>query len=126
MVACSTKTNTKFPFAFIDSKSETVGDNINSMELYVIPENFSTDTLKMFCQSKKESFNNGTFHYVVFFDNKENAVFPNNPLTAFYGMDEEPQKHIKAYYLYNKKNGFSKLYIYDTNSWEGKADITEL
>lgn len=68
----------------------------------------------------------GTFHYIVFFDAKDNATFPNNPMTAFYGIDEEPQKHIKAYYEYNRLNGYSKLHVYETNSWESIATTYDL
>jgi len=126
MVSCSTKPKVNYPYAFVDTKSELVGNNENKMELYVISGNPNLDTLKMFCTEKKESMNSGVFHYIVFFDSKENAVFPNNPMTAFYGVDEKPQKHIKAYFEYNVMNGYCKLNVYETNSWESTATVIDL
>jgi len=108
------------------SKTEAAGNNMNKMELFTTPDNLNIDTLKMFCKDKKGDMTSGTFHYLVFFDSKGNAVFPNNPMTAFYGMDEEPQKHIRAYYEYNRLNGYSKLHVYETNSWESKATTFDL
>lgn len=123
MVACSSKPEINYPYIHIDKKME---EGNNTMELYTIQKTIDIDTLKMFCLDKKTKFSGGTFYYIVFFDSKENAVFPNNPFTAFYGMDEEPQKHIKAYYEYNSVNGFSELKVYDLNSWESKPKIIKL
>ena len=119
-IACSSKPEVKYPYSFIDKKTEGGSEN-NKMELYTITAKPSLDTLKMFCSEKKENYYSGTFLYIVFFDRKQNAVFPNNPFTAFYGMDEEPLIHIKAYYEYNSLNGYSQLKIYDSNAWQGKA-----
>lgn len=110
-----------YPYEFINSKSELDGSDVNEMELFAYSGEISIDTLKMFCKEKKQKFTTGVFYYIVIFDKKENAVFPNNPMTAFYGMDEEPQKHIRAYYEYNRLNGYSKLNFYEKSSWESSA-----
>lgn len=123
MIACTSKSKIDYPYSFIEKKIENNG---NTMELYTVQSTVNIDTLKMFCLEKKESFSGGTFYYVVFFDSKENAVFPNHPFTAFYGIDEEPQKHIKAYYEYNNLNDFSELKVYESNSWKSKAEIIKL
>lgn len=123
VIACSSKPKIDFPYTFIDEKTE---NGTNTMELYTVPATLNIDTLKMFCLDKKGTISSGTFHYLVFFDAKENAVFPTNPITAFYGLDEEPQKHIKAYYEYNRVNGFSELKVYESNSWESKAEVIKL
>lgn len=126
VVSCSTSPKINYPYTFIDTKTEKGGDYENSMELYTISDKPNIDTLKMFCAEKKESFSSGAFHYIVFFDSKDNASFPNNPFTAFYGIDEKPMKHIKAYYTYNKVNGYSKLNVYEKNSYESSATVIDL
>jgi len=92
------------------------------MDLFAYSRDLNIDTLKAFCKSQRNKFETGTFYYVVIFDSKENAVFPNNPLTAEYGIDEEPQKHIRAFYTYNKLNEYSKLDYYEKNKWESTAN----
>lgn len=121
LVSCSSKPSIEYPYHFIDSKKETMGNNDNKMELYYVENDVNLDSLKMFCREKKSSMEYGSFHFMVFFDSKENADFPNSPFTAFYGDEENKLKHIKAYYQYNHINGYSKLRIYDTNAWEGKS-----
>lgn len=113
-----------FPFEYVDSKSESGGDN--KMDLYAYSGTINTDSLKLFCKEQKGKYTNGVFYYLVIFDSKENASFPNNPMTAFYGMDEEPQKHIRAYYTYNRLNGYSKLNNYEKNSWESSAEVIDI
>ena len=127
--SCSTNNDEKaekFPYQFVNSKTEIVGNNQNKMDLFVHSGDMNIDTLTAFCKSQKNKFKTGTFYYVVIFDSKENAVFPNNPLTAEYGMDEEPQKHIRAFYTYNKLNGYSKLNYYEKNKWESTANTIDI
>ncbi|MCZ2129308.1 MAG: hypothetical protein LC109_03475 [Bacteroidia bacterium] len=126
IASCSSSPSINYPYTYLDSKSEKAGTHVNTMELYTISNNPNIDTLKMFCNEKKSKISSGAFHYIVFFDSKENAVFPNNPITAFYGVDEKPMKHIKAYYQYNKINGYSKLHVYEKNSFESSATIIDL
>jgi cephalosporin-C deacetylase-like acetyl esterase len=126
IVSCSTSPKVDYPYSKINAKTETAGNNTNTMELYTTPETMNLDTLKMFCKEKKDNMSTGAFHYLVFFDSKDNAVFPNNPMTAFYGIEEEPQKHIRAYFVYNRLNGYSKLNVYETNSWESKASTFDI
>jgi len=124
VISCSTNNEVeeKFPYQFVDTKSETEGNNQNKMDLFAYSGDLNIDTLKAFCKSQRNKFETGTFYYVVIFDSKENAVFPNNPLTAEYGIDEEPQKHIRAFYTYNKLNEYSKLDYYEKNKWESTAN----
>lgn len=129
IISCSTNNNEKeqkFPYQFIDAKAETAGNNQNKMDLFAYSGDLNIDTLKAFCISQRNKFETGTFYYVVIFDTKDNAVFPNNPLTAEYGMDEEPQKHIRAFYTYNKLNGYSKLDYYEKNKWESTANTIDI
>jgi len=124
--SCSETPKVDYPYDFIDAKSETSGSVENTMELYTVPNEINVDTLKMFCLEKKNSFTEGAFHYIVFFDTKENAIFPSNPFTAFYGTDENAMKHIKAYYEYNRLNGYSELRVYEKNSFESSATTFKL
>ena len=111
-----------FPFEYIDSKKEIRNNDnsYNEMILYACGSKPNIDTLKMFCAIKKKEFTDGVFHIIVFFDKKNNAAFPNNPVTAFY-TDEKPSKNIKAIYTFNRVNGYSKLDYYDKNYWESAA-----
>jgi hypothetical protein len=64
----------------------------------------------------------GNFYFLVVFDSKENAVFPETPYTAAYGIEEDAMIHIRALYTFNQNNGYSQLSIYKENMWERKAD----
>ena len=110
-------------FKRLETKNE---ENGNSMSLYVINDTFNLIALKDICYELKENYGPGTFDYIVVFDFEENATFPKNPFTAKYGMDEEPQKHIKAIYEFNNQNGYSKLQVWDSNSWEGVAESWDI
>lgn len=111
-------------YEFINTKTETTDGN--KIDLYVYSGNLNLDTLKTLCKENKQKFTSGKFYYLVVFDSKENAVFPKDPFTAEYGMEETPQKHIRAIYTYNRINGYSKLDYYDTNRWEGTSKTEEL
>lgn len=124
--SCLTKNEIKYPFIFIESKTEIDNNFENKMDLYVVPENLNIDTLKMFCKEKKERFNNRGFYYIVFFDLPENATFPHNPLTSFFGIEEKPLSHIKAYYEFNNINDYSRLNLYQKNAYEGEVTQIEL
>lgn len=118
----------KSTFLYINKKREvfTNGeDNYNEMILYTIDDTLAIESLREFCKSEKVKSNSGMFHILVFFDKKENAVFPNNPVTALY-MDEKTSKHIKAIYTYNYRNGYSKLDYYENNYWESKANQIDI
>ena len=94
------------------------------MELYAIDNDTSIETLKEFCSQGKMKFakNYSTmFSYMVFFDNKANAKFPANPLTAGYN-DGSSSRHIKAIYTFNRINNYSKLSFYKKNSYESLAE----
>lgn len=126
-ITSETQKPIEYPFALVDTKKEDrKNDNsYNEMLLFTCGEKPNLDTLQMFCADKKKEFTDGVFHIVVFFDKKENAKFPNNPVTAGY-MDEKPAKHIKALYTFNRVNGYSKLDYYDKNSWESTAKTIEI
>ena len=118
-------TKVNYPYEFVNSKTEKTGNNINKMDLYAIKDIVQIDTLKMFCQKQKRDWKNGAFYFVVFFDDKSNAVFPNNPLTALHN-EEKALRHIKAVYTYNRINGYSKLNIYKRNAWESVAQEIDI
>ena len=120
------KQTINYPYKFMDSKTETLGNNKNRMELYSYSGELNIDSLKMFCKEHKDKFLSGTFYFLVIFDNVENVIFPTNPFTAEYGIDEEPQKHIKALYTFNRLNGYSKLDYYENNKWESVANSVDI
>jgi hypothetical protein len=112
-----------FPYKYIgDKREERKNDgSYNEMTLYTCGNKVDIDTLKMFCKSKKDSITDGYFHIITFFIDKKHAKFTEFPVTSMYGMDETPAKYIKADYTYNMANGYSKLTVYDKNSWISKG-----
>lgn len=115
-----------YPFELINSKFETIGTNINKMDLYVPLGKLEVNKLKELSKDRKERWVEGAFYFLVVFDHQANAVFPNNPFTAQYGIDEEPQTHIRAIFEYNRVNGYSKLTYYTTNMWEGAPTTIDI
>lgn len=115
-----------YPYTYIQSKSETAGSNENYMDLYEWSGEMNLDTLRMLCREKKEWFAEGSFYFLAVFDSSANAAFPTQPFTAQYGTDEEALRHIRAFYTYNRMNGYSKLDYYETNSWEGVAKSEDI
>ena len=116
-----TETKTEFPYNYLETKREERDDNnYNEMQLYTCGEKPNLENLQQFCSEKKTEFTDGIFHFVVFFDKKENAKFPNNPVTALF-MEDAELKHIKAIYTLNNQNGYSKLDFYEKNNFESPA-----
>lgn len=113
---CDPKKEIKYPFDFIDSKIQKAGNNLNRMDLYFVKGNIKIDSLKMLCQKEKADFE-GSFYFLVVFDDRQYATFPNHPFPALFN-DDPRLKHIRAIYQYNKFNGYSKLLIYPINALE--------
>jgi hypothetical protein len=116
---------TKIVYEFVNSKVENFGHR-NRMDLYVYGGQLNIPDLKTFCVNQKQKITSGMFYYIVIFDSKEYAVFPKNPFTAEFGMDETASKHIRAIYVYNRANGFSELRHYEKNSWESLAKYEKI
>lgn len=70
-------------------------------------------SLRMLCKEQKSDWD-GTFYFLVVFDDIQYATYPNNLFTALYN-DEDHMKHIIAVYQYNRINSFSELYYYPIN-----------
>ncbi|MHA4740593.1 hypothetical protein [Dyadobacter sp. MSC1_007] len=107
----------EYPYEFVDEKFELVGNHRNKMELYAYSGNIDLELLKHFCFDKKKNFD-GYFYHIVLFDTKSNALFPlRNPFTAAYS-DEETVKNIRAMYIHNTVNEYSKMKIYQSDKSE--------
>jgi hypothetical protein len=115
-----------YGFEFIDKKFESAGMYTNRMDLYFPTRNFDPGNLDELCRLNRKTTEVTGFYYLVVFDKKENAVFPNSPLSALYGIDEEQQKHIIAVYISNMNNNYSKVSTYVPNMWDGKAKTYEV
>lgn len=114
-IQCSSpKEKAQYPFELVNSKTE----GSDKMDIYVPVGEMNIEMLKSLCKDQKDNWTDGTFYFLVVFDKKENVTFPNNPFTALYGVDEEPQKHIKALFQYNRLNAYSRLTLYSKNMWE--------
>ena len=113
-------------FEYVDSKRERVDSHYNKMDLYTWSEDFVKEDLLRLCKMEKKKFKSGMFYHLVVFNNSSQAVFPENPFTAMFGLQYEVMKHIKAYYVFNRINGFSKLRIYEDNMFESLPEIVEI
>jgi hypothetical protein len=113
----------QYPYKYISNKREIRqnDESYNEMTLYVCGNHLSIDTLKMFCKSKRDSISDGVFHIITFFDDEKYAKFTKYPITSMFGVDKLPARHIKADYTFNRDNGYSKLTVYEKNSWDSKA-----
>lgn len=121
-----TENKIEFPYKYIETKKEDRNDDsYNEMLLYSCGNNPEIENLKLFCVEKKTELTDGVFHFIVFFDKKENAKFPNNPVTALF-MEDSELKHIKAVYTLNNQNGYSKLDFYEKNNLESPAKTIEI
>jgi len=130
VIACSGSTNTsrentanstapepKSPYKFVDTKTETSGQN-NVMDLYSYSGELNVDELSDFCKVRKDRSTTKGFHFVVIFDDAANARFPSSPFTSKYGLEDDTQKHIRAIYVYNRSNGLSELSFHEKNIFE--------
>lgn len=116
-----------YNFKYIRSKRENKSEGkINNMHLYECGGNPDVLEVIDFCKKNKEDREGEFFFMLTFFDQGINAKFPDNPFTADYGLDEDVQRHIKAVYVYNQHNGYSKLSFYESNSWEGEPLIVDI
>lgn len=102
----------KYPYHFVDSKTEKSGDWKNTMDLYYCSEPIDVKQLQEFCKYKKNTTKSKAFYFVVIFNNEKNAAFPKSPFNGQYGDEPEVLEHIRAYYVYNTLNGFSELQYY--------------
>jgi hypothetical protein len=109
----------KWPYQFVDSKSELSGRQRDVVDLYAFDGDFDLADLKAFCRERKAKCPAEVFYLVVIFDKTSDAKFPNTPLRAEYGpYEDEKWKHIRAIYVFNKLNGFSELRYHPKNIWE--------
>ena len=121
IVSCSIEP-TNYPYEYVNSKTESKGYNYNIMYLYAYSGELNVDTLKMFIMDHMtDKMSDHDWSHMVIFDSKENAQFPTSPFTAMYGNEEEKEKHVRAYYTFNKNNGFSELTVYELNKTESVA-----
>jgi hypothetical protein len=107
-------------FMFVESKTERDGGIISKMDIYVTTGEVNLNSLYNMCQFKKRNMSS-IWYYLVVFDSEASARFPNIPFGSHYGTDENALRHIKAYYTYNRHNGFSELQVYEKNNWESRA-----
>jgi hypothetical protein len=123
---------TSYPYKFVKSKDEqigkpnVVGSRVDKMDLYAYSGKFNMADLIKFCQEQKKNFSSNAIYYLVIFDNATNATFPSDPFSSAYGIEETPQKHIRAYYEFNNLNGYSVLNYYDKNKWESRPKETDI
>lgn len=109
------------PYTFHKRKSE--GKHV--MELYVRKEPHDRDALRQLCRDKKKEKPADGIYLLVVFDTKDDATFPTDPITAEFGIEEQPLRHIRAIYVYNHANGYSHLRYSETNLWDGEVKTSE-
>lgn len=110
----------QYPYINVGCKTEEYGRDYNEKCIYMSIRDYNTDTLKMFCQKLKEGHSESRLFYRYIF-----VLDSIHPYSSFYdiSVDQIPvlYPHIKADYTHNTGNGYSELFIWDTNEWSGKA-----
>lgn len=106
---------------FLKERIDTFTNKTDEIQLFLLDDTVDLNELVLFCKEvKQQKLHGAMFHVFVFFDNENYAEFPKNPITAGYTPDGESEvmKHIKAVYMYNQVNQYSKLSLYDKNALE--------
>lgn len=123
LFSCSSK---EYSFQYVDERSEDFGNALATMEVYGLNDSLNLQEVKEFCKEKRDKSYAQNLLFVVFFDSAKNASLPKNPISAFYGIDEIPLSHIKAYMEFNKPSNQCKLYVFEKNAFESPATIYPL
>ncbi|EJL73607.1 hypothetical protein [Chryseobacterium populi] len=110
----------------IKSKQEMRNDgDFNQMTIFEVDKAINLEELKNYCSIVKPSYSTGYFQILVFFKKPDSAKFPDNPVTGMF-MEDEDLKNIKATYIINNINGYSKLNYYEKNSFESVAQSIDI
>lgn len=103
---------------FIKKRIETNASKVYLIQLFLVDTFTTKNDIETFCQSlAKESIHNAMFYAAIFFDDKEFAEFPSQPMSCLYSPHEEAETmmHVKAIYSYSVTSKLGKLYYYDIN-----------
>jgi hypothetical protein len=77
-------------------------------------------SIEKFIANQEKSFADSQYHVLVFFDNKDNVVYPQLPDPGLYFPEERYLKHIKAIYRFNYRLKRAVLQYYHKNMWDGE------
>lgn len=90
-------------------------DDTGTLVVYTLDDHeWNEDEFKKLCLSEKKWAGDG-FRCVAVFNKRENAKYPNNPISAMYGMDTNAMRNIVATYECTGFNSFSEATIYQPN-----------
>jgi len=90
-------------------------DKENKVELYTYSNQINQKEVEELCTKKKNEFTNGSSLQLIFFDNEQNAVFPENGTIS---NNNGSRMHVKAIYDYDRVTGKSELIIFSSNMGE--------
>ncbi|MCL4638048.1 MULTISPECIES: hypothetical protein [Olivibacter] len=103
---------------FVKKRIETNASKVYLIQLFSVNHLVTKIDIGHFCHSlEKGPIHGAMFHAAIFFDDKEFAAFPSQPMTYVYSPHEEGDvmMHIKAIYSYDVANRLGKLHYYDIN-----------
>lgn len=103
---------------FIKKRIETNNSKVYLIQLFAVNSMVTRKDIDDFCQSlESEPIHNAMFCAAIFFDDRQFATFPSQPMTYVYNPHEETEAmmHIKAIYSYDVMNRLGKLHYYDIN-----------
>ncbi|RYD54940.1 MAG: hypothetical protein EOP56_17780 [Sphingobacteriales bacterium] len=125
IASCTSKD--KQEFELIRSKTEQAGlDDSIRILLFACVEKNDLNSVKQFCEEQKRDFADNKYQVLVFFDNKDNVVYPQLPDPGLFLPEERFLKHVKAIYRYNYRQKKAKLDYYSNNMWDGNTTTTYL
>ncbi len=90
----------------------------SQLSLYYANGDINTLSLAELCLAIQKLATEKKPYLFAIFDRKESANFPTNPFSAMYDGDDEIQRHIRALYYFDSRNGYSELRYHDENIFE--------
>lgn len=115
----------KRPIIFLKKRIETFDFKVYTLFLFKIDPIVAKEEIIQYCRSyNADKLSNTTLYAFIFFDNEKYADFPKRAATYIYNTLEDSLavQHIKAVYISNVINGFSKLFYYPTSYFFGHAE----
>lgn len=112
---------------FLRKRIETINFKVYVLFLFEIKSFVTKKEIIAYCRRKEvKHLFNATLCALVFFDNREYADFPKKPATYRYDLSEEEAvtKHLKAIYVSNIVNGFSKFFYYPSSYFHGEVEAS--
>lgn len=123
--SCNTRIDREFEVVGSRTEQASTVDSTKIL-LYACNKKNDQASIEKFCADQKKNFTGDKYQVLVFFDNRDNAVYPQLPDPGLYLPEEHFLKHIKAIYRYNYRLEKGKLDYYSNNMLEGRTMTVRL